>query len=245
MISQDSKLILLKGMRAGIPIGLGYFAVCVSLGLTARAAGFTAFQGFLFSMLNYASAGQYAGAMLYAACATLAQVVSVIFITNARYMLMGVALNQRVKPETSWWKRLIIGATITDEIFGVTIARPGYINYLYPLGAWLVAVPMWSAGMSVGIIMGNILPARIVSALSVALYGMFLAIIIPPARKDKIVGIFVAISFVCAWFFAKIPALAKISAGNRTIILTVVIAATAAILFPVKEKEEGGKKDAA
>lgn len=223
-----------KGMKAGIPIGLGYFAVAFSLGVTAHDCGFNAFQGFLSSFTTYASAGQYMGFTMYAANVTLLQYIAIIAITNARYLLMGVALNQKLPAGTSPAKRLMLGATITDEIFGISIAQPGGLNPEYPLGALIVAMPLWSFGTALGITMGNLLPLRAVSALSVCLYGMFLAVIIPPSRKDKTVGIFVAISFAASFASKYISGVRNISEGNRVILLTVVISAVAALLFPVK-----------
>lgn len=230
---ESNKTVFFKGMRDGLPIGLGYFAVAFALGITARDAGFNAFQGFLASATVYASAGQYVGFTLYAANATLLQLIVVTVITNARYILMGLALNQRIPEDTPFGKRLLTGITITDEIFGITIARPGQLNPYYPLGALLIAMPMWAVGTALGITMGNVLPLRLVSALSVALFGMFLAVIIPPARKDKIILVFVIISFAASYAATKLPGISDLSAGNRTILLTVVISSIAAILFPV------------
>jgi predicted branched-subunit amino acid permease len=224
-----------EGMRDGIPIGIGYFAVAFSLGITARDCGFTAFQGFLSSITTYASAGQYIGYTLYAANATLVQLFIMTIITNARYLLMGVALNQKLPSGTPLRRRMLCGVAITDEIFGITIARPGYLNPFYPLGALTTAAPMWSVGIALGITMGNLLPSRLVSALSVALFGMFLAVIIPPSRKDKVVGGCVVISFAASYAATMLPRISALSTGNRTILLTLIISAVAAALFPVKE----------
>ena len=232
---ESNKSIFVQGMQDGIPIGIGYIAVAFSLGITARNCGFSALQGFFSGITTYASAGQFIGYTLFAARATLLQLTIMTIITNARYLLMGFALNQRLPEGTPLWKRMLCGATITDEIFGITIARPGYVNPFYSLGALTVAAPMWSCGIALGITMGNLLPGRLVSALSVALFGMFLAVIIPPARRDKIVGIFVAISFAASYAAAMLPGIRELSAGNRTIILTVVISALAARLFPVQQ----------
>lgn len=236
---ETNKKIFLHGMHDGIPIGIGYFAVAFSLGITARDCGFNAFQGFLSSITTYASAGQFIGYTLYAANATLLQLAIMTVITNARYLLMGFALNQRLPQGTPLYKRMLCGVAITDEIFGITIARPGYVNPFYPLGALVTAAPMWSCGIALGITMGNLLPLRLVSALSVALFGMFLAVIIPPSRRDKIVGIFVAISFGTSYAATILPWIRDLSAGNRTIILTVAISAIAAVLFPARHEVEG------
>ena len=224
-----------RGMRDGIPIAMGYFAVAFSLGITARDCGFSALQGFVASLSTYASAGQYIGFTLYAARATLIQLIIMTVITNARYVLMGFALNQRLPENTSMGKRLLTGLSITDEIFGITIAQPGQINPFYPFGALVTAVPCWAAGTAVGIALGSILPARLVSALSIALFGMFLAVIVPACRKDKVVAAVVIVSFAASYAAIHAPVISNLSSGNRTILLTVVISAAAALLFPVKD----------
>lgn len=229
------------GVRDGVPIAIGYFAVSFSLGIIARSAGFTAGQGFLASALVYASAGQYVGFTMFAAQAGYLQLVLVSIITNARYLLMGFALNQKIPPGTSLGKRMLTGVTITDEIFGITIARRGPLQVLYPLGAWCLCMPVWAAGATAGIVVGNILPLRLVSALSVALYGMFLAIIIPPSRKDKKVGVFVAIAFAASWAAGVLPGISRLSEGNRTILLTVGISALAALLCPIQPEKAPGE----
>ena len=217
-----NRKIFCEGMRDGIPIALGYLAVSFSLGIAARNAGLTAFQGFLASLLNNASAGEYAAFTLIAANATYLEVAIITLISNARYLLMSCALT------------LIIAYDVTDELFGITIARPGYLNPFYTYGAIVLAAPAWSVGTALGIMAGNVLPLRVVSALSVALYGMFLAIIIPPARKDKVVAALVAISFALSFAGSYLPVVSSMSSGTRTIILTVVISSAAAILFPRK-----------
>ena len=150
-------------------------------------------------------------------------------------LLMSCALAQRFDPATPMIHRFFVGFGITDEIFGITIARPGTIQPVYNYGAILFAAILWALGTSMGIIAGNFLPARVVSALSVALYGMFLAIIIPPARKNLVIAIAVAVSFLCSWVCGIIPYVKELSAGTRTIILTVVIASIVAIIKPIEE----------
>ncbi len=233
-----SREIFLEGYKNGIPIGLGYFAVAFSLGIAARSYGFNAFQGFMASLLTYASAGQYMGFALYATNTTLIELIILTFIINARYILMGFALNQRMPEGTPLRTRILVGSCITDEIFGITIARSGVPTPFYTFGALIAAVPMWAAGTALGISMGNILPARIVSALSVALFGMFLAVIIPPARKDKAVGIAVLVSFACSFAAVRLPVISGLSQGNRTILLTVLISALFAALFPRADDQE-------
>ena len=222
------------GLRNGLPIGAGYFAVSFSLGIAAKSAKLTAVQGFIASLFTYASAGEYAVFVLIAAQATYLEVALVTVITNARYLLMGCALSQRLQPGAPLRQRLLFGASITDELFGINIMRPGYLDPYYDIGAVLTSIPLWALGTALGIIMGNLLPDSLVSALSVALYGMFLAIIIPPSRKDRVIAGAVAVSFVLSYLTGLL--LPGLSSGNRIIILTVVISAAAAILFPVKEQ---------
>ena len=231
-IMSNGREIFIQGAKDGVPIGLGYFAVSVSLGITASSLGFNAVQGFLASLLTYASAGEYMGFSLYTANTTLAELIILTFIINARYLLMGFALNQRMPEGTPLLSRVLVGTCITDEIFGVTIARDGAPTPYYTFGAAAVAVPLWAAGTSVGISMGSILPASVVSALSVALFGMFIAVIIPPGRKDHAVLGAVILSFACSYASLHIPVISSMSTGNRTIILTVLLCSIFALLFP-------------
>lgn len=236
-----SSKIFIKGIRDGLPVGLGYFAVSFSLGIAAKHAGLTAFQGFLASLLTNASAGEYAVFVLIGASAPYWEVALMTLIANARYLLMGCALSQRFSPKTSLFHRIIIGFDTTDEIFGLNISAPYPLNPFYTYGAMLSSMPFWAGGTALGIIMGNLLPTRIVSALSVALYGMFIAIIIPPARKSRVLAGLVLISFALSFIFSVLPLVSSLSEGNRTIILTVLISAVAAFLFPVKEEEKNAE----
>lgn len=229
--------VLREGFRDGIPIGLGYLAVSFSLGVAARNAGLSAFQGFLVSLLNNASAGEYAGFTVIAADGAYFEIFLMTLIANARYLLMSCALSQKFSPDTPLIHRIFVGYDVTDEIFGITIARPGTLEPFYSYGAILIAAPAWAGGTALGVIAGNLLPARAVSALSVALFGMFLAVIIPPARKNRVIALFVLVSFAASFAAAYLPLISQLSGGTRTIILTVLISAIAAILFPVSEEE--------
>lgn len=233
--------VFFSGVRDGIPIGLGYFAVAFSLGFAAREAGLTAFQGFLASLLNNASAGEYAGFTVIRENAPYWQMAVMILIANARYLLMSCALSQRFSPETPWYHRIFIGYDTTDELFGITIARPGNVEPKYFYGAMIMAVPGWSIGTFLGVIAGNILPERIVSALGVALFGMFIAIIIPPARENKIIRWAVIVSFLCSYGASVMPCLRNFSEGSRIMVLTVILSALAALFFPVQEEKTDEK----
>ena len=237
MNQAKKRSVFFEGLRDGIPIALGYFAVSFSLGIAARNAGLTPFQGFLASISTNASAGEYAVISLIAAQASYLETAVMTLIANARYLLMSCALSQRFDPETRFYHRLLIGFDVTDEIFGVTIARPGTIKPFYTYGVILVAAPAWAVGTVLGILAGNILSLRLVSALSVALYGMFLAIIIPPAKKDRVITGLIPLCFLLSLGASTLPVICELSEGTRTILLTVGISAFAAICFPVKEEE--------
>ena len=224
------------GMKDGIPIGLGYLAVSFSLGIMAKKAGLTPFQGFLASFLCNASAGEYAGFSIIAASATYIEMALAIFIANARYLLMSCALVQRFSPKTSIFHRLIMAFDITDEVFAISIARPGFLNPYYTYGAMTTTMPLWAMGTALGVMAGNMLPVRLVSAFSVALYGMFLAVIIPPARKDKIIAGIIVACFTLSFLSCYIPFVKDMSDGTKTIVLTVLISTIAAIIFPHKEE---------
>ena len=224
-----------KGIRDGIPIALGYFAVSFSLGIAMRKANMTAFQGFLLSLVNLASAGEYADLQVILSNGTYIEMAIATLVANLRYVLMSTALSQRISSSTPFYHRLGIGYGITDEIFGIAIGQEGYIQPTYVYGALCIAVPSWAIGTALGIIVGNILPTLLVNALSVALYGMFLAIIVPPCKKDKYVLYSIILSFIassaCSYF-------TSLNSGLKTIILTIVIASIFAILFPHKNQEE-------
>ena len=235
-----SRKVFCEGIRDGVPIALGYFAVSFSLGIAARKAGFTPLQGFLASLLNNASAGEYAAFALIMSGASYFQVAVITLIANARYLLMSCALAQRFAPGTPFWHRLLIGYDVTDELFGITIARPGSLNPYYTYGAILLAAPAWAIGTALGIIAGNLLPLRAVSALSVALYGMFLAIIIPPAREQKNVLFTVILAIAASVAFSSLPVLKHLSGGWAIILITILVSGIAAWLFPRNEEENAG-----
>lgn len=233
----SNKSWLLKGFRDGIPISLGYFAVAFSLGIAARNAGLTAFQAGLASLLNNASAGEFAAFTLIGENASYLAVALITLIANARYLLMSTALSQKLDPSVPLYSRMLIGFDVTDEIFGVCVSVPGKLNPVYAYGVILMALPGWALGTYFGVLMGNILPIRVVSALSVALYGMFIAVFVPPARKDRTIAVVVLAAMAASWLMATLDIFSFLSSGTQVIILTVVISAVAAWLRPIKEEE--------
>ena len=237
----ENKTWFARGLRAGVPIGLGYFAVAFTLGIAARSAGLTAFQATLSSLLLNASAGEFVGFTLMSAGAGYLEVAIMEAVANARYLLMSFSLSQKLRPETGLIHRLILGWYVTDEVFGVSISAPGYLNPWYTYGAIALACPGWAAGTCLGVILGNIFPASVVSALSVGLYGMFIAIFVPPARESRTIRGLVLVSMGLSFFVNRASMFAGMSSGIRTILLTVILSAAAAILFPIRE----AKNDAA
>ncbi len=227
-----------QGVRDGIPIALGYFAVSFSLGIIAAKAGIPVAAGFVSSLLTRASAGEYGVYSLVAAGTTVAEIVGISLIANLRYLLMSASISQKFSSDTPMWKRALVGFCITDEVFGISIAYPGKLAPSYTYSAAAVSAIFWASGTACGILAGGTLPSNIVTSLSVALYGMFIAIVVPPSRKDRNVGMAVVASFVSSGLCAVMPYASSLSSGARTIVLTVAISALAAWLKPVKFQED-------
>lgn len=223
------------GIRDGIPIALGYAAVSFALGIAARNHGLSWIEATVMSLLNNTSAGEFAALEQIRINAPLIELALIQLIINLRYLLMSCALSQKLAQETSFWHRLAIGFDVTDEIFGISIAYPGKLNPFYSYGAMMVSIPCWAFGTCMGVLLGNALPASIVSALSVALYGMFIAIVIPPARESRVLAGVVLVSMVSSILFDLLPMPEWMSGGMKIIFLTVAISLGAAVLFPVQE----------
>ncbi len=232
------RAVFMEGVHDGVPIALGYFVVAFTLGILAKTAGLSAWQGFVTSAINIASAGEYAGFTVIAAQAPYLEIAMLTLVANARYFLMAAALAQRFAPDTPLLHRLAVSFGVTDEVFGITVARGGMVQPYYNYGALAISVPAWSAGTSAGILAGGILPAAAVSALSVALYGMFVWVILPPAKKSRPIAGMVLASFLLSLAATYAPLTSELSGGTRTIILTLLIAGVGAALFPVHEEQE-------
>ena len=205
----------LQGLRDGVPIGLGYLAVSFGIGISCHTAGISAPQSFLMSLLNNASAGEYGGITVIAENSGIWMMILMTLIINARYLLMSCALSQRLAPDTPLLHRLLVGFDVTDELFGI-------------------AIPGWSIGTLIGALAGSLLPQWAVNGFSVMLYGMFLAIIVPEGKKNHIVLGCIMASFACSLLAAKL--LPMLSEGMRILLLTIVLSAAAAILFPRREE---------
>lgn len=224
-----------RGIRDGLPIGLGYFAVSFSFGIMAKNAGLSAGQATLMSATNYTSAGQFAALGLIAASAPYVEMAVTQLIINLRYCLMSCALSQKLEDKMPFFHRLFMAMGVTDEIFGVCACVKGKLSPWYMYGVMAPAMFGWSLGTLLGTISGSILSQRVVRALSVALYGMFLAVILPPARKDKVLAGLIVIAMTASFLFAKLPVVSGISSGFKIILLTLLLAGAAAYFFPLKE----------
>lgn len=230
---------MMRGLRDGIPIALGYFAVAFSLGIIAKQAGLTAIMGFVSSFFTRASAGEYGVYTLVAVSATYVEVVAMSLVTNLRYLLMSAALTQKIAPGTSLLKRLLMACCITDEVFGISINHKGYTPPIYTYSAAFISTLFWASGCAAGIVAGGVLPENIVSALSVSLYGMFLAIIVPPARRDRNVMYALVASCILSGMCVVMPVVSQMSPGIRIILLTIIISAVAAWLRPISDDADG------
>ncbi len=233
----------LKGCRDGVPICLGYFAVSFALGITGKELGMSALQAFFMSAGMVASAGEFAALTLIGASAGVIEMITTTVVVNLRYLLMSCSLSQKLSPEMPLFHRFFLAQFVTDEIYGLSVMVPGWLEPLYTYGMGIVAVSGWCAGTVTGLLVGSILPPAVVSALSVALFGMFLAIIIPPAKKDRFIGLLIIFSMLLSTLFTYLPLLSRISSGFRVIILTLAIAAAAAWFRPVPDEIPAGETE--
>lgn len=230
-----SNYTFVRGMRDGIPICLGYFAVSFALGIAGRGVGMNAVQAFVMSLTMVASAGQFAAITLLGAGAGIIEMITTTIVVNLRYLLMSCSLTQKLSPETKLLHRLALSYCMTDEIFGLSISVDGFLRPVYTYGITVISVSGWCLGTVLGVVAGNILPALVTNALGVAMYGMFLAIIIPPAKENHFLGALVAVSMAASGLFSILPYLKAISSGFRVIILTILIAGIAAVIHPIEE----------
>ncbi|MBQ1946984.1 MAG: AzlC family ABC transporter permease [Clostridia bacterium] len=224
------------GLKRGIPIALGYLSVSFGFGIFASGSGLMPLEAILISMTNLTSAGQKAGVDVIATGGTLIEMIVTQLVINLRYSLMGISLTQKLNGKFTLWKRLLLSMGITDEIFAVASSEKENISPVYMLGLMTLPYVGWTMGTALGAFAGNVLPAALTEALGLALYSMFIAIIVPPAKKDKGILLACVIAAVLSCILFYIPI---ISQGFAIILCAVIAAALMAILHPVKHGEGG------
>lgn len=222
----------------GLPVGLGYFSVSFGFGAMAVSQGIRALDATLISAVNLTSAGQFAGLTLIVAMGSLWEMVMTQIVINSRYSLMSLALAQRMGQRIGFLPRLLIAFFNTDEIFALAMADPEPLTVPYLLGLGLLPFLGWTGGTLAGGMAGSALPADIRAALGVMLYGMFIAIVIPPAKQEKAVLVTVILALICSCVFHWADGLKTVSVGVSIVICTVAAAGAAAICFPVEPEEE-------
>ena len=225
------------GVRRGMPVGVGYLSVSFGFGTLAASQGIRVLDAFLISATNVTSAGQFAGLTLMLAGAGLWEVILTQLIINSRYALMSLALSQRMGEKIGLIPRLLAAFMNTDEIFALAMSRKEPLTVPYLLGLGLLPFLGWTAGTVLGALAGSVLPEAIRTALGVMLYGMFIAIVIPPAKKERPVLVAVLIALVCSCLLDWVPVFEKVSAGISIVICTVLAAGICAALFPISEEE--------
>ena len=226
------------GVNRGLPVGVGYFSVSFGFGAMAAAQGIRALDATLISLTNLTSAGQFAGLTLILASATLWELILTQLVINSRYALMSLALSQRMGERIGVFPRLFIAFFNTDEIFALAMAERSPLTVPFLMGLGTTPILGWTAGTLCGALAGSVLPASIRVALGVMLYGMFIAIVVPPARQEKPVQVTVALALTFSCLFAWVPGLKEVSAGISIVICTVAAAAICAWLHPIEEEEE-------
>lgn len=225
------------GVRTGLPVGLGYFSVSFGFGTMAVAQGLKALDATLISAANLTSAGQFAGLTLILAAAGLWEMVLTQLVINSRYALMSLALSQRMGQKIGVLPRIFIAFINTDEVFALAMAREEALTVPFMLGLGVLPIVGWVSGTLLGGLAGTVLPVSVRTALGVMLYGMFIAIVIPPAKQEKPVAAAALLALILSCLFTWVPGLKDVSAGVSIVICTVAAAAVCAWLFPIKEEE--------
>ncbi len=226
-----------SGVTGGVPVGMGYFSVSFGFGAMCVSQGVKVWHAALISATNLTSAGQFAGLTLIVAAAGLWEMVLTMLVINSRYALMSLALSQRMGEKIGILPRLAIAFINTDEIFALAMDRKEPLTLPFMLGLGTLPILGWTGGTLCGALAGSLLPPSFQAALGVMLYGMFIAIVVPPAKKDLKVLAAVVLALVCSCLFAWVPALQKVSAGISIVICTAAAAAVCAWLFPIPDQE--------
>ncbi|MCM1528845.1 MAG: AzlC family ABC transporter permease [Alistipes sp.] len=232
-----SKSNFLRGMTHGIPIMLGYLSVSFGFGISAVESGLGVFSSSVISAVNLTSAGQLAGIKLIAESGTLLQMILLQLTINIRYSLMALSLSQKLDKSFTTGHRLAASYGITDEIFAVCSSQPGMLSPAYMYGVILVSALGWILGTFLGASAGSLLPEAVTRALGIMIYGMFIAIIVPPARKNKKILSVVAVSVILMLFLRYVLKFGSFS--GSVMISAIIAAAIGALLFPVNDEEAG------
>ena len=228
----------IRGLIHGIPICFGYLAVSFSFGIFAVGAGLSILEVVLISMTNLTSAGQLAGVPIIAGGGSIIELAVTQLVINLRYALMSVSLSQKFDGNVQLCDRFLIAFGNTDEVFAVSTAQPHRVSKQYMYGLILTPYVGWTSGTLLGAVAGHILPAIVISALGVAIYGMFIAIVVPVMRRHRPTALCVllAIAFSCAFYY--VPVLQKVPSGFVIILCAVAAGALFAWLCPVETGEE-------
>lgn len=229
-----------KGLKDGLPIAIGYFSVSFAFGIFAIENGLTIFQAVIISLLNLTSAGQLAAVPIIAGGGTFLELALSQLVINSRYSLMSVSLSQKLSKRVKLPQKLLISYGNTDEIFAVSVSNKGDVGTKYMLGIILLPVIGWTSGTFLGGFVGNILPPMVTAALGVAIYGMFVAIVMPVAKKEKTTALCVLLAIAISCAFRYIPLLKSVPSGFTVIICAVVASALFAIIAPIKTEEKEG-----
>ncbi len=228
----------IQGVKDGGAIGIGYLSVSFTFGLEAASSGLLWWEALLVSMMNLTSAGQFAGITIMAAAGTYIEMALSQFVINLRYALMSISLSQKVSPEFGSGKKMLLGFAVTDEIFAVAMSRQGEVSSKYFAGLAVLPYLGWTSGTLAGAVCGNILPDTVTDALGLAIYGMFIAIIIPTMKKDSRILKITLLAVVFSFAMYYLPGLKMISSGFAVIICAVAASVVGAVCFPMEEEEE-------
>ena len=226
-----------QGLKDGLPICLGYFSVSVAFGMTTVLAGMPLWAAVLISLTNLTSAGQFAGANLMLAGGNMMELGLTTLVINIRYFLMSLSVSQKVERKMSMKERLAVSFGITDEIFAVSMQHKGELSTPYMAGLIITPILGWTGGTLAGGAATSVMPEALSSALGIALYGMFIAVIVPPAREERSVLFTVILAILASLAFTYLPVLRNLGSGWSIIIITIAVSAVAAWLFPRKPEE--------
>ncbi len=228
----------LNGIKDGFPICLGYFSVSMAFGITAVLNGIPVWSAIMISLMNLTSAGQFAGINILTAQGSMIELAVTSFIINIRYFLMSLSVSQKIDKKVTLKQRLAISFGITDEIFAVSVRQPRDLTAVYMAGLILTPVLGWTLGTTAGAVATSFMPKILSESMGIALYAMFIAIVIPPARENKKILPGILLSVLLSLAFTYLPYLNRLSGGWVIIIITLAVSAVMATFFPIPENKE-------